>query len=396
MRNGPLLIASIVQVVFSTSVSAQERYSPLMAAIDKVGDFLIGLFERPLRPDIATVAPGSGIGAGLTFSPACRSTWCVDANGVVTVRSYWGTQGSVSYNTSLTRVAVYGSLRDMSRLDFFGLGNSSHEADRTNFRMRDRLAGLRVEARAGDWLDFAAGAEMFKPELSAGRSSTLPSIESVFTDAQAPGLTQQPTFARYHAALRIDLPAGTIEALNQGGEYRATYSFYADRDLDRYSFGSFDVEGRQRFRLLGDLRRLTLHGRITTTMAGAGNDVPFYLMPTLGGFQLPHGAVDETIGSDGTPATLRGYTNYRFRDRHIVLLQAEYRMPLWGPIDVSVFGDAGKVASTRSDLDLSDLHRNAGAGISIMRGPSTAVRLDVAFGGEGTRLFFTIGRVVAP
>jgi len=79
------------------------------------------------------------------------------------------------------------------------------------------------------------------------------------------------------------------------------------------------------------------------------------------------------------------------------LLQAEYRLPLWGPIDLSVFADAGKVASRRDDLDLSDLHSDAGVGLSIMRGPSTAVRFDVGFGGgEGTRLFLTVGRLIAP
>jgi len=125
--------------------------------------------------------------------------------------------------------------------------------------------------------------------------------------------------------------------------------------------------------------------------------VPFYLMPTLGGFALPQGQGDQTIGSDGTTATLRGFTNYRFRDRHLLLLQAEYRVPVWGPIDLSIFGDAGKVASSRDDLDLDDLRRNLGVGLSIMRGAETALRFDVGFGGgEGARLFLTVGRIIAP
>jgi hypothetical protein len=140
-----------------------------------------------------------------------------------------------------------------------------------------------------------------------------------------------------------------------------------------------------------------LHGQLSTSTPRAGHVIPFYLMPTLGGFELLRSPGDETIGSDGTLATLRGFTNYRFRDRHLVLLQAEYRIPLWGPIDVSLFGDAGKVASRRDDLDLTDLRRNMGVGLSIMRGPQTAVRLDVGFGGgEGTRLFLTFGQIIAP
>ncbi|MGH7695974.1 MAG: hypothetical protein ACRENH_13390, partial [Gemmatimonadaceae bacterium] len=81
----------------------------------------------------------------------------------------------------------------------------------------------------------------------------------------------------------------------------------------------------------------------------------------------------------------------------LLLLQAEYRIPFWGPIDLSIFGDAGKVASRRDDLDLEDLHRNVGVGLSIMRGPDTALRFDVGFaGGEGARFLLTVGRIIAP
>ncbi|HEV8365551.1 MAG TPA: hypothetical protein VGQ52_18675 [Gemmatimonadaceae bacterium] len=397
MKYARLLLAVAIQFAASTALSAQERYSPLMAIIDRTGDFLIGLFERPLRPDFATVVPGSGIGAGLTLSARCGTGWCVDANGVVTVRRYWDAQGTLSYRTPTARVAAYVARRHMPKLDFFGLGSASAEADRTVFRLEDRLVGLQAEQRLSSWLALSARAEQLWPTVGSGRSSDLPSLDALFDEADAPGLTQQPNFARYEASLLVDIPAGRSQALNQGGEIRAAYQFYADRDLDRYSFRRFDLEVRQRFGLLGPLRRLTLHGRLSSTAASSGNRVPFYLMPTLGGLDLPLGPGDQTIGSDGTLATLRGFTNYRFRDRHLLLLQAEYRIPVWGPIDLSIFGDAGKVASSRDDLDLDGLRRDMGAGLSIMRGPDTAVRFDVGFGGgEGARLFLTVGRIIAP
>ncbi len=399
MKDLRLLLAVAIQLAAGTALPAQERYTPLMAVIDRTGEFLVGLFERPLRPDFATVVPGSGIGAGLTFSPQCAGTWCVDANGVVSVRGYWGTQGTLSYNSRTTRVAAYAGLRDMPKLDFFGLGNASAELDRTIFRREDRLLGLQAEQRLSGWLAVTARAEQLWPDVRSGRSSDLPSLEDVFDEADAPGLTLQPRFARYEASLRMDLPAGGIQAFNQGGEYRAAYAVYADQELDRNSFRRVDLELRQRFRLLGDLRRLTLHGRLSTSDARSGDVVPFYLMPTLGGFDVPEGpgGGHQAIGSDGTMATLRGFTNYRFRDRHLLLLQAEYRMPVWGPIDLSIFGEAGKVASSRGDLDLADLRRGMGVGLSVMRGPNTALRLDVGFGGgEGARIFLTVGRIIAP
>lgn len=129
-------------------------------------------------------------------------------------------------------------------------------------------------------------------------------------------------------------------------------------------------------------------------MTDAGQEVPFYLQPTLGGKSTIRSVHDDRLGSDGTDATLRGYRNLRFRDRNLLLVQAEYRVPLWGPIDATVFADAGKVAPTRSDLDLDDLRGDVGFSLSIMKGFSTWARVDVGFGsGEGTRVYFTLGEL---
>jgi outer membrane protein assembly factor BamA len=131
---------------------------------------------------------------------------------------------------------------------------------------------------------------------------------------------------------------------------------------------------------------------MSTLTAAAGQLIPFSLQPTLGGKSAIRSVHEDRLGSDGTDATLRGYRDLRFRDRNLLLLQAEYRVPLWGPIDGTLFADAGKVARTRSELDLSDLRRDVGFSLSIMKGWSTWARVDVGFGsGEGTRVFFTLG-----
>jgi outer membrane translocation and assembly module TamA len=172
---------------------------------------------------------------------------------------------------------------------------------------------------------------------------------------------------------------------------------YSDRELDRFSFRRLDVEAQQRFALFGPLRRLTLHGWLSTTDTDAGDDVPFYLQQTLGGKWNLLGVHEELIGSDGSQATLRGFRNFRFRDRHLLLLQAEYRIPVWGPLDATVFAETGKVTSRREDLDLTGLKRSVGFSLSVMRGPATAARVDVGFGGgEGVQVFLTLRRDVIP
>ena len=73
-------------------------------------------------------------------------------------------------------------------------------------------------------------------------------------------------------------------------------------------------------------------------------------------------------------------------------MQAEYRLPIWGPFDATIFADAGKVEHERSDLDLKDLRRDFGFSVSAMQKWSTVGRVDVAFGsGEGARVFLSLG-----
>ena len=104
---------------------------------------------------------------------------------------------------------------------------------------------------------------------------------------------------------------------------------------------------------------------------------------------------DEILGSDSTKATLRGFRDLRFRGPHLLLLQAEYRIAkLIGPIDVTIFGDAGMVATNRVDLRRSKLANNAGFSVSLMTIDATALRIDIGMGGgEGAHVFFGIGPI---
>jgi len=230
------------------------------------------------------------------------------------------------------------------------------------------------------------------PDVSRGVSRLYPSVEDRFAEVDVPGLTTQPRFGRYQGFVDLQSPASVGQDLNQGGRYRISYALFSDQQFDRFSFTRLDIEGRHKFAVFGPHRRLTLHGWIATTDARSGNTVPFYMQPSLGSTGQLRSVGEEIIGSDGSRGTLRGYDNFRFRDRHLILLQADYRVPVWGPFDASVFVDAGKVTPRRADLNLSNLKHDYGFSISVMRGPNTVVRTDFGFGsGEGTKITVSFG-----
>lgn len=121
-------------------------------------------------------------------------------------------------------------------------------------------------------------------------------------------------------------------------------------------------------------RRLALRARFEKTHPPDGFDVPFYEASTLGGAY-----------------SLRAYATNRFRDEGTLLLNAEYRWPVWDVLDGVLFFDAGQVFHRYKDVRLAAFHHNVGAGLRVYARDGIAGRLEVAYGPEGTRLIAQIG-----
>lgn len=380
-------------VLISASGEAQDTPAPASpGAPREKSPFskITGIFDGPVRPIVSGVASGGGLGVGVRYQLPSGGWWETTAQTVVTFRRYWSAEVVTSYQGARGRVGAYGRIREMSQLSFFGPGTDSDLANRTNFLQRDPVVGARASLRLAPWAAAGGRVEELWPEIGPGRSTRYPTLEARFSEGDAPGLTAQPRFGRYEGFVELQAPAGAGEALNQGGRYRVAYALFDDQQFDRFAFRRLDLEARHKFSVFGPHRRLTLHGWIATTDTSAGNDVPFYLQPTLGAGSQLRTVDEDLIGSDGSRRTLRGFENFRFRDRNLLLLQVEYRVPIWGPFDATVFTDAGKVTSRRTDLNLSGLKRNYGVSLSVMRGPSTVARTDIGFGGgEGVNISFS-------
>ena len=395
LPGGYLRVSASFVLCVTAPLSAQERKSPVFLWLESTGKTIIATFDRPLHPLLGSVAPGGGVGTGLGFETASRP-WSIALEGLYTARRYWSAEATLDYTRERANAVVYGRVRDMPKLDFFGPGSTSTETDRTSFALREGVAGVAGSVDVTPWLSVGARVEQLWPEVDGGRSSNVPSIETRFGETEAPGLTTQPTFGRYEGSVELLVPAAPGIAFQQGGNYRLTYGGYDDQELGRFSFRRLEIEGQHRFAPFRNLQRLTLHGWLSVSEVGAGQEVPFYLRRTLGGTGDLRSVREELVGSDGTQATLRSFSYYRFRDRNLVLLQAEYRIPVWGPIDMTFFAEGGKVGALRSDLDLSDLARSFGGSLSLMRGRTTAARVDIGLGDEGPRFFLTIGRDFKP
>jgi hemolysin activation/secretion protein len=90
----------------------------------------------------------------------------------------------------------------------------------------------------------------------------------------------------------------------------------------------------------------------------------------------------------GGGSTLRGFSSWRFQDRHALLLSAEWRVLVNRFLDTALFYDAGRVAAHRSDLSLDSVERDLGIGFRFHGYETTPLRIEVAHGREGWKLVF--------
>lgn len=356
---------------------------------------VIDSFSKPVHPVIGGVASGGGLGFGVGYDSPEDTRWYQQAEAMVTVRRYWSLEGEVGRRSMSKRsqIGAFAAVRHMGRLDYFGIGPQSAFEDRSAYRQREHTFGTRGWFRLAPAVRVGGTVAAYMTDLGPGRSPTVRSIEDVFTPAAVPGFNAQPKFGRYRGFVELTNPPVVDEAGVEAERYRGTYQFAVEAVRDHSSgahdFSRVETEVQHRIPGIRPGQRLTLHGFVATTHGS--DEVPYYMLYTLGGSGGLKSFRPDLLGGDGTRASLRGFRNYRFRDRNLLLMQAEYRIPVHKYVHTSVFVDAGQVAGRPSDL-FSDLRANTGFSASFVRKGKTIGRMDVGFGGgEGVHLFWSFG-----
>ncbi|HXH05496.1 MAG TPA: BamA/TamA family outer membrane protein, partial [Vicinamibacterales bacterium] len=321
---------------------------------------------------------GHAIGPGLQWPNLLGGRLQLRTDAVASLKRYWDVRARAALPElagGRVFVEIEARRRSMPQEDFFGLGPASRRPDRVSFRLDETRIGGTAGVRLPP-LGAGGGLEFLDPGVGRGRDRLLPSIEERFDDVTAPGLAEQPRFLVYRAFGEIDYarPAGNPR---RGGRYLVTASRYSDRDLGRYSFDRLDVDLRQYLPFLQERRVIVLRGLVSLSSPDVGARVPFYLQRTLGGHN-----------------TLRGFRDYRFRDTHLLLLQAEYRWEILPALDAALFYDTGKVVPRARDLSLRDLERDWGFGFRFGTNAGVFLRIDAAFGSrDGPHLFIKFSNV---
>jgi hypothetical protein len=321
-------------------------------------------------PSFDTVYSGGGftLGAGYHQYYRDRTFWNVVGNLSIKGYKHVGV-GTSSLGLLQNRLdlSLQGGWRDMTQIEYFGTGTATTPDAVSNFGLEQVYANALLEGRPTRVLRFHAGAgyESYDDRTGEGTS---PSIEQIHLTA--PGLGAAPTYIHLQGGAGIDWRTSPGYS-RTGGFYGATLHAWSDTD-DVYSFEQLDLDAVQHIPILRENWVLSLRARARTVL----NDddvVPYYLLPSLGG------------GS-----TLRGYSSWRFRDRHSFMTSGEVRwIPNIDGLDMAIFYDGGEVTSRWSDIDFTGWQHNWGIGARFHGPIATPLRIELARGHEAWQLVFS-------
>jgi Omp85 superfamily domain len=328
-------------------------------------------------PDVGYMITGAGwISAG----PGYRQHFLndhlfVDGSAAVSWRGYKDAEARIEAPDLARNHATLGfqaRWQDLTQVNYFGIGPDSLESQRSEYRLKDTdLMGYGT-IRANSWLSFGGRFGWIKqPMLSSSTGPFDRDFPNALVEFPAdPGIAEQSSLLHGGGTVQADFRDYPGRP-TRGGLYRAEAQAYSDRDLHQFSFQRYEAEGLQIVPIVGERWVLALHGWGVFSGTQSGNSVPFYMLPSLGGAN-----------------TLRGYHDYRFHDRDLLLASAEFRWALLTHVDAAAFVDAGNVAARVGDLNVDKT--SFGGGLRVHSRASTFGRVDVAHSTEGWQVFFKL------
>ena len=397
---------------------------------------------QPLHIAVGSLAPQNGFAAGLAlvehkdFTDEWRVTFNSDAvatgneswragaylkafrlggGNIVVVNGPGKKQAPLFHVSSLFN--LYAESTSLNRIYFYGLGPNTLPTGQTAFGLTETIAGGSAIVPLG-----AAGLSLFAefngriPQLRGDHNESVPSIEQLYTEATAPGLTSQPVFLQSGIGARIQ-PAIFDQHLRL--HYRLEFQDFAAAGNSTYSFRRWTTDLGHEFPLDKKVQLTTANDQngpdsctsnpetpcpspthissainhegsisirllMTGSVANAHSAVPFYFDPTIGGSDL-----------NGQPL-LPSYPDYRFRAPNLILLNEtiEHAIPKL-PLGAYFSVDEAKVGLSRDDINFTNLRRSYTVGLTVHAGGLPVVYLLFAWGGdEGHHTTFSVSNVL--
>jgi outer membrane protein assembly factor BamA len=286
-----------------------------------------------------------------------------------------GTHFAVDHPTELQLGAGY-RVRPNAR--YFGLGPGALEANESRYTHEMSWVGAAVERRLHRSISLELVSLFTTVGARGPKDDDDPTLVEVFGDDRPLGYGDRSDGVTVGLTLQSDTTerTGTPEsgALIRGG-------------------GSYFVETGE-----GDLSYWTTRGEIQLF-------VPLWFTERALALRAFYTWIDPTAGrgtasipfqrlmTNDDPDLLRGYRDFRWRDRGMTLATAEYRWPIWAGrgngdfgLHMYLFTDIGQVFGDNEEIALRNMTESFGAGVRVVSWGWFAGRAEIGFSEEETVL----------
>ncbi len=372
--SGTLTRTALIEQAQAEKAAKLQPYTPGAAEkwLDYAENYLLS-GRLTWHPFFQSAYSGGGFTLGAGYLKHVGAYNTLDLRGSITPSGYKRTEAQFLAPALFGRQAtlsLLGGWREATQVGFFGLGNDSAVESRTSYAFRQPYGSVTLDARPGqNIVVLGGGLEISQWEQRPGGGNH-PSVETVYTPETLPGVGAKTTYLHSQGTVGLDWRTSPGYA-RRGGFYGATVHDFSDPD-SRHGFTQTDYDVVQHLPVLRETWVLSFHGRVETTSLKDDQQIPFFMMPALGG------------GS-----SLRGFSSWRFRDRHSLLMQAEWRVIVNRFFDMALFYDTGKVAARRGDLDFDGLQSDFGLGFRLHGALATPLRIEFAKSDEGLVIVFS-------
>lgn len=391
---------------------------------------------KPVHIAAGSIAPQNGFGAGISYlghktTENWRINWDSDAVGSINgswraglyikfvdthekpIGGHFGTKRKTRVLSELEEHPVfnfYAQAISLNKLTYFGLGPSTTEAGRSFYGMTQTIIGGNAVKPFFKPLNASVFGEINGRfvDIRPSNGQPSPTIGALYTEATAPGLTNQPGTLQLGEGLQIR-PTRFNDFLRLN--YRLAYQQLFAPGNSNFTFQRLTVDLIHEFVIYHKEKKteyflprdnnpngpddcslstdpkhpecaaitrdrqgtVGLEFFLAESMTPGGNIVPFYSQPTLGGVDI-----------NGSPV-LSSYQDFRFRAPNVMFFRQSLEHSIWGPLGFSLIVEEGKVGLQRGDLGSNPWIHSFSAGLTLRAGGFPQVFLLFAWGGkEGT------------
>ncbi len=248
---------------------------------------------------------------------------------------------------------------------FWGLGNSTTDADEEDYKFKQYYIYLHLMRHLGNKffigtlfefqkvmdLDYQLGGAFDKQDI-AGRHGY-----------KSSGFGLSFTYDNRNDAFAPD----------RGGFAQFFFNRFDQHFGSDYNFTNVVVDLRKYIRIYKK-QVLALQAY---SFSNVGTDIPIRSLAALGGAN-----------------SMRGYYSGRYRDKQLITLQSEYRVPVYKRLGLVGFGGLGDVSSNISGFAFDNLKYSFGGGLrfALNKTEKLNLRLDYGVGkGNNSGLYFQLG-----